>query len=283
MKRAILSCSGMDKQMGSLARELTIRLNEKTGDEVVCPTLLASLPARYEELLKAASLVVIDGCGTRCASKLANKYNAKVEKKILVSETARELGIEPESGLTPGPNGLILVEQLLRDVERDLSEETTPGNSVMELAPPEDFLIVTHDKYQFKIPKEGFLFNENDSWVRSVGDKARIGVSDYVQQKLTDITYFEPPALNANVEQFGELGTIESTKSLLEIVAPVAGKVTAVNMELTDNPGLINEDPYGSGWIAEMEISDLASDTELLLDGEAYVEVVKRKAAEDAG
>ncbi len=79
------------------------------------------------------------------------------------------------------------------------------------------------------------------------------------------------------------MGTIESTKSLLEIVAPVAGKVTAVNMELTDNPGLINEDPYGSGWIAEMEISDLASDTELLLDGEAYVEVVKRKAAEDAG
>jgi|YelNatPaOPRAMG01_1025707.scaffolds.fasta_scaffold08870_8 glycine cleavage system H protein len=283
MKRAILSCSGMDKQMGSLARELAIRLNEKTGDEIVCPTLLASIPARYEELLKAASLIVIDGCNTRCASKLANRCNAKVERKILVSEAARDLGIDPESGLTPGPNGLKLVAQLLQDVERDLGEEASSGSSVMELAPPEDFLIVTHDKYQFKIPKEGFLFNENDSWARAFGAKARVGVSDYVQQKLTDITYFEPPALNADVEQFGELGTIESTKSLLEIVSPVTGKVTAINLELTDNPGLINEDPYGAGWIAEVELTDLESDKELLLDGEAYAEIVKRKAAEDAG
>lgn len=283
MKRAILSCSGMDKQMGSLARELAIRLNEKTGDEIVCPTLLASLPARYEELLKSASLIVIDGCATRCASKLANKYNAKVEKKIIVSEAAREFGIDPESGLTPGHNGLKLVEQLLQDVERDLGEEATTGTAVMELTPPEDFIIVTHDKYQFMIPKEGFLFNENDSWARPVGAKARVGVSDYVQQKLTDITYFEPPALNTDVEQFGELGTIESTKSLLEIVSPITGKVTAVNMELTDNPGLINEDPYGTGWIAEVELTDLESDKGLLLDGEAYAEIVRRKAAEDAG
>jgi len=148
---------------------------------------------------------------------------------------------------------------------------------------PDDCLIVTQDKYQFRIPAQAYAFTENDTWVRIVGEHAFVGVSDYIQQKLTDITYYAPPVSGDPVEQFGELGTIESAKAVLEIIAPVSGTVTAVNTTLVDHPELINDDPYGAGWIAMLTLTDYTADQELLLDGAAYAAVVQRKAAEEAG
>ena len=148
---------------------------------------------------------------------------------------------------------------------------------------PDDNLLVTQDKYQFRIPAHDYAFTENDTWVRLVGEQAFVGVSDYIQQKLTDITYFAPPASDDPIEQFGELGTIESAKAVLEIIAPVSGSVVAVNTTLIDHPELMNEDPYGAGWIAMLALTDYAADQELLLDSAAYAAVVQRKAAEEAG
>ncbi len=87
--------------------------------------------------------------------------------------------------------------------------------------------------------------------------------------------------MDATVEQFGELGSLESAKAVFEIVSPVGGTVTAVNQAVIDNPGLINEDPYGAGWLVEMKLSAWTQDQELLLDPAAYAETVKRKAAEE--
>ena len=67
------------------------------------------------------------------------------------------------------------------------------------------------------------MFNENDVWVRVLDGVARVGISDYMQQKLTDISYFEPPKMDAVVEQFGELGSVESAKAVFEIISPVSG------------------------------------------------------------
>ena len=103
----------------------------------------------------------------------------------------------------------------------------------------------------------------------------------YMQQKLTDISYFDPPRVDAAVEQFGELGSLESAKAVFEIIAPVSGAVTAVNPAVVDNPGLINEDPYGAGWLVELKLTAWPQDQELLLDPAAYADVVKRKAAEE--
>jgi glycine cleavage system H protein len=110
---------------------------------------------------------------------------------------------------------------------------------------------------------------------------ARVGISDYMQQKLTDINYFDAPRMDATVEQFGELGRLESAKAVFEIVSPVGGTVTAVNQAVIDNPGLINEDPYGAGWLVEMKLAAWPQDQELLLEPAAYAETVKRKAAEE--
>jgi glycine cleavage system H protein len=139
---------------------------------------------------------------------------------------------------------------------------------------------VTHEKFEFRIPAAGYLFNENDCWVRAVNGTARIGISDYMQQRLTDIGFFTPPETGIRVDQFGELGTVESAKAVFEIIAPVSGTVTAVNAAVVDDPGLVNSDPYGAGWLVEVELENLEQDRELLLDGAAYAKTVKRKAAE---
>ena len=106
MKRAILSCNGLDKPEGSVAREVAIRSTDAIGAEIICPVLLNRAPARYRKALTDSSLIVVDGCSTRCATKLATRLEAKVERKVLVSDALKASGQALESTLNLGPNGL---------------------------------------------------------------------------------------------------------------------------------------------------------------------------------
>jgi len=283
MTRAILSCTGLDKSLGTLAREVAIRGAEALGCEIICPVLLHNAPARYAKTLAGSELIVIDGCPTRCATKLANQLGAKIDRKVLLTDAVKASDLTLEPSLSLGPNGLALAQRLVDDLVRELTAPGQYATGLPTLEAPDDYLTVTQDKYQFRIPTQEYAFTENDTWVRIVGEQAFVGVSDYIQQKLTDITYFVPPASGDAVEQFGELGTIESAKAVLEIIAPVSGSVVAVNTTLIDHPELINEDPYGAGWIAILALTDYAADQELLVDGTAYAAVVQRKAAEEVG
>ena len=279
MNRAVLPCNGLDKQHGVLARELALYLSETQGAEVICPVLLNNSPARYENALEGASLLVIDGCPTRCASKLANKLALNVDDKVLVSEQAKNAGLDVGESLRPGPVGTRLVELMAEELVAP-SETSADEASSSGFESPVEFITVTYDKFIFKIPTEGYLFNENDCWVRVIGNRARVGVSDFVQQNLTDITYFEPAEVGREIEQFDEVGSLESGKSMMDALSPVSGRVVAVNTPLVDSPELVNEDPYGRGWLAEIEMSSFGADRELLLDAEAYSKIVERKAAE---
>jgi glycine cleavage system H protein len=281
MKHAILSCNGLDKPEGSVAREVAIRGADATGSEIICPVLLNRAPARYRKALSESPLIVIDGCSTRCATKLAARLEAKVERKLLVSDAVKASGQALEPTLSLGPKGLALARSIVEDLLRNLNAPPVAAGPAAEFETPAEYLVVTHDKFEFRIPVVDYLFNENDVWVRVSDGAARVGISDYMQQKLTDINYFDAPRLDATVEQFGELGSIESAKAVFEIVSPVGGTVTAVNQAVIDNPGLINEDPYGAGWLVEVKLAAWPQDQELLLDPAAYAETVKRKAAEE--
>ena len=116
--------------------------------------------------------------------------------------------------------------------------------------------------------------------MRVVDGAARVGITDYMQQSLTDINYFDAPKTDTSVDQFGELGTLESAKAVFEIIAPVSGTVLAVNAEVVANPGLINEDPYGKGWLVELKLTNWLEDRQLLLEPDAYAKTVKHKAEE---
>jgi glycine cleavage system H protein len=118
-----------------------------------------------------------------------------------------------------------------------------------------------------QIPSE-LRYSSDHEWARGT-DVIRVGITDYAQDALGDVVFVDLPKVGASVNEGGLLGEVESTKSVSEIYAPVAGTVVAVNDALTASPELINADPYGDGWICEIQLAEGAS-VEGLLDADAY-------------
>jgi len=113
-------------------------------------------------------------------------------------------------------------------------------------------------------------YSNDHEWVRVVDDGCwRVGITDYAQDSLGDVVFVEPPAQGSAVNAGDSCGEIESTKSVSEVYTPVAGTVTAVNSALEHDPSLLNSDPYGEGWIYEMQ-PDAAASLESLLTADAY-------------
>jgi glycine cleavage system H protein len=115
-------------------------------------------------------------------------------------------------------------------------------------------------------------YSSEHEWARRDGARVRIGITDFAQDSLGDIVYIELPAVGEEVAPGATLGEVESTKSVSEIYAPVGGTVVAVNVDLSSAPEQLNQDPYGSGWICEIELSDPAA-PDGLLDADGYREL----------
>jgi glycine cleavage system H protein len=110
---------------------------------------------------------------------------------------------------------------------------------------------------------------ESHEWVRIQDDEAVIGISDYAQVELNDIVYIELPEVGDALEKGEEFGTVESVKAASELYMPVSGEVIAVNQELEDAPELVNEDPFGDGWLLRVKMMD-PGEVDDLLDVDAY-------------
>jgi len=277
---AVLPCNGLDRTEGQMAREVALQLIS-TGGELVCPVLFNRAPARYTKIAEQLPLFVIDGCPTRCASHLASDQGLKIVRRIQIAEELKAAGHGVEDALMPGSEALAFCRALAaRLLSEDGASAEAPAAATPGFDAPVEYESFTYDKYLFRVPAAGYHFNENDCWARVAGSRCRVGISDYVQQQLSDIIFCHPPELGAKVEQFGEAGTVDSTKATFEIVSPVTGTVVAVNAEAAAKPELLNEDPYERGWVAELELADFASDRELLLDCCRYLEILKEKVKE---
>lgn len=124
-----------------------------------------------------------------------------------------------------------------------------------------------------EIPPDLHYTSEHE-WVRRSGDAtARIGITDFAQAALGDVVFVQLPEVGTEVTAGESFGEVESTKSVSDLYAPVSGKVSAVNGDLDSSPQLVNSDPYGAGWLLEVQVSDIAeleSAISGLLDAEAY-------------
>ena len=109
-----------------------------------------------------------------------------------------------------------------------------------------------------------YLYTKDHEWVEIDGETATIGISEYAQSSLGDITFIELPAVDDEVEQFEECASVESVKAASDIFAPLSGTVKAVNEELEEEPGLINKSCYEKGWIAKIAISDMEEKNSLM-------------------
>ena len=115
---------------------------------------------------------------------------------------------------------------------------------------------------------EDVKYHKEHTWVKVSGNSATIGITGYAQESLGDIVYIDEPETGNAVEAGTELTEIESTKTTSSVISPVSGTVTEFNRELTDSPEIINEDPYGKGWIAVLEIDDDSGLNDLMDAGE---------------
>jgi glycine cleavage system H protein len=121
---------------------------------------------------------------------------------------------------------------------------------------------------------ETLKYTSEHEWVALDGTRARVGITDYAQDALGDVVYVSLPEVGATVTAAGACAEVESTKSVSDIYAPVAGTVAEVNDALTQTPELLNQDPYGAGWIFSIDAADPSS-VEGLLDAAAYRALVE--------
>lgn len=128
---------------------------------------------------------------------------------------------------------------------------------------------------------EGLHYSREHEWVKVEGKLARVGVTDYAQNKLGDVVYIELPDVGKRVKQVAEpktremeLGSVESVKAVAAVYSPLTGEVKEVNQALQDKPELINSSPYGDGWICVMEPSNLEGELKNLMGAKAYLEYV---------
>jgi len=122
------------------------------------------------------------------------------------------------------------------------------------------------------IPTE-LLYSKDHEWCRVEGDVATIGITDFAQGELGDVVFLELPDADAATTAGGEFGTIEAVKAVAELFAPVSGTVIEVNQEVVDAPEIINEDPYGAGWMIKVKLDDKA-ELDNLLDAAGYKELI---------
>jgi glycine cleavage system H protein len=116
-------------------------------------------------------------------------------------------------------------------------------------------------------------YTKDHEWVRVDGDEATIGITDYAAGQLGDIVFVELPDAGRTVDQFAAFGVVESVKAVSDLFAPVSGEVIEANGDLAGRPELVNEEPYGAGWMLRVRVSDAAQLGELL-DADAYDRLV---------
>jgi len=128
---------------------------------------------------------------------------------------------------------------------------------------------------QLRFPEE-LLYSPTHEWVRVEGNRAVIGVTDYAQNELGDVTYLELPNVGDSVEAGQPFGVIESVKADEELFAPVSGTVVAVNQNAVDHPEVVNSDPYGEGWLIVVEMSN-PDELKTLMSAEQYRRMLEQE------
>jgi glycine cleavage system H protein len=123
-----------------------------------------------------------------------------------------------------------------------------------------------------KIPQD-LKYTKDHEWVRIEGDEATIGITDFAQSELGDIVYVEVETVDETLEQEAVFGTVEAVKTVSDLFLPVSGLIVSFNEQLEDTPELVNEDPYGEGWIIKIKLDDLTQ-IDSLLTSQGYQSII---------
>ncbi len=143
------------------------------------------------------------------------------------------------------------------------------------------FMELTVDKFTFKVATDRSYTSEG-VWALADGNRIRLGLSDYLQQRSGDVAFADVTPEGADLHTGDEFASIETIKVNISLASPVSGKILEVNPEMATAPEAINQDPYGAGWLATIEASDWDAERANLLDPQAYFTKIRVEAEEEA-
>jgi len=143
-----------------------------------------------------------------------------------------------------------------------------------------NYLEFTLDKFTFKIAADRY-YSEEGVWVKLEGNLAQIGISDYLQQRSGDVAFAEVNPTGTVVETGEEIAVIETIKVNISLSSPVTGKVVEINSAMETSPEIINQDPYGAGWMVVIEVTEGDANLKHLLDPQAYYTKIKAEAEQE--
>ncbi len=144
-----------------------------------------------------------------------------------------------------------------------------------------EFLEATVDKFTFKVATDR-LYTEDHLWLKMEEGLIQVGLTDYLQQTAGDVAFAEPIEAGTELAPGEELANVETMKTTLIIPSPLSGVIKTANSRLEDEPELVNQDPYGEGWLVQIEVSDWEADKTSLLEAGVYYEKMKAEAEEEA-
>lgn len=143
-----------------------------------------------------------------------------------------------------------------------------------------EFLEFTIDKFIFRVAK-GIKYSQDDVWLDSGGGRRwRIGITDFLQKTSGDVVIAQLPDLGRTFQRGSQVAQFETVKTIISVPTPVTGKVVERNDRIIDEPGLLNSDPYGKGWIVTVEASNIEEEFKHLLSDGSYFELMKKKVSE---
>ena len=269
----VLPCAGYDRPGGRISRLVAdnLLLVDSSINIGSIGALSSERPGELKDL-RSSDIVCIDGCSVQCASKMVEKYHTRGFESIEVSTIPDFEKLELNEKVTTITS---MIFQLW-NVEPTSIVKTAEGDQ-----PNGDYLTEMIDKFILRV-KEGLLYSDNDFWVQREEDLVRIGLSDLLQQMVSDVYFVELAETGTQVEFGDELGSFESTKITMEIISPVSGTVIEKNNALEDNPELVNEDPYEKGWLYVLRPSD-TSEMDLLKTADEYLTYGVEKAKHELG
>jgi glycine cleavage system H protein len=144
-----------------------------------------------------------------------------------------------------------------------------------------DLLETTVDKFIFRVATDR-LYNDEGVWAKPDGERVRIGLSDFLQQRSGDVAFVEVRPVGTQVSYGDEVAVVETIKVTIGLSSPLSGTVVEINPAMEDAPEAINQDPYGEGWLALLKPSDWESDRMRLMDARSYFDLMQVEAEEEA-
>jgi glycine cleavage system H protein len=144
----------------------------------------------------------------------------------------------------------------------------------------EEMLELTVDKFTFRVPKS-LYYSDAGVWIKPEGGVARLGLSDFAQQRSGDMAFAEVKPVETVLKPGDEFASVETIKVNVILPSPVTGAIAEINTALEDTPELINQDPYGKGWLVAVQLTDWESDKAKLLNAETYYTLIKQQAEEE--